>query len=84
MLTADNLETIRKFYRLHQSDIASLLGVTQSYIAHIENGYRPLTPNMRSRLAFNLDLTPEKLTSILQADAEYKRRQAELGAGDHY
>ena len=78
MLIADNLQTIRKFYRMSQSQLATMLNVGQPYIALIENGSRPLTNSLRERTMQALELTPSKLQSILDLDAEYKRKQSEI------
>lgn len=78
MLNADNLRTVRKFYRMSQSQFATMLNVGQPYIALIENGSRPLTNSLRERTMQALELTPSKLQSILDLDAEFKRKQAEI------
>ena len=72
MLTASNIRTVREFVGLHQSQLAEMLGVGQSYIAMIEGGRRPLTDGLRARMMQALDLTPEKVSAIISAQQAYE------------
>ena len=44
------LSDMRRLAGMKQRELASLLGVTQSYMSHIEVGRRPITPEMLARL----------------------------------
>lgn len=79
ILNATNFNTIRRFYGLTQEKTAALLGVHQTYIAHIEKNRVPLTRSIAAKLTQAFDLTPEKIDAIVEADAAHKRLQALLG-----
>lgn len=72
MLNADNYAAVRKFHGMGQRQLATTLGVSQSYIAQVESGSRPLSENLRARTIQALALTPEKLAPIIAAQEEYE------------
>lgn len=74
------LEAVRKFHRLSQTEIAALLNVSQSYIAHLESGNKPVTQSISDRIMNVLELTPDKLAMILAAHEAYKATQQALEA----
>ena len=71
-LNASNLHTIRTFHGLHQSELADLLGVGQSYVAMIESGSRPFTEDLRSRTLQALGLSHEEVSKIIAIQAGYE------------
>lgn len=78
MLKASNLRIVREFYGLHQSHLAEMLGVDRSYIAHIEGGQRPLTDALQARTMQALQLTPDKLDTLLGATQAYEDARQSL------
>ena len=77
-MNGQTIATVRKFYRLQQAQLGELLNVSQSYIAHIEGGSKPVTQSISNRIKVALELTTDKLQAIIAADAEYKRMQGEI------
>lgn len=77
MLNANNLRTVRQFLDLYQSQLADMIGVDRSYIAHIEGGYKPFTASLQARTMHALKLTHDKVTAIVAAQQAYEdARQA--------
>lgn len=71
-----SLTEVRIILEISQSELAEVLGVTQSYIAHIESGKRPLSDKLRERLFDKLEITADKLEAInkaLEAQEEVRR-----------
>src|SRR5581483_5859451 len=69
-LDPERLRAARVDARLTQQEAASRLGVSQAYLALLENGRRPVTPRLLARLAtvYNLGPTALPLDSDLPRD----------------
>lgn len=55
---------IRKTYRLSMKQMAEILGISYSYVNHIEKGREPLRYEIKQKLIKRFNLTPEKLDEI--------------------
>lgn len=55
---------IRKVHRLTTTELAELLGYSQTYISAIDRGVEPVTDNVDNRLKIALDLDTLKLREI--------------------
>ena len=55
---------IRKVHRLTTTELAELLGYSQTYISAIERGVEPVTDNVQERLKTVLKLDTLKLREI--------------------
>jgi transcriptional regulator with XRE-family HTH domain len=64
MLTGKILKIIRVNREIPQKELARLLGVNQSYIAQLENGQKPITRKLDSKLKEVLNLTEENLIEL--------------------
>lgn len=76
MMNASNLQTLRTFHNLHQSELAAMLGVGQSYVAMVERGSRPFTDDLRSRTLAALNLSHEEVAEIIAIQADYEAARA--------
>ena len=65
-LSASDLKEIRKYFAINQSQLAQKLGVTQSYIAHMERNAAPVP----IFIADKLGITPELLEEMKRSNAE--------------
>lgn len=77
-MNGQTIATIRKFYALHQSQLAEMLNVSQSYIAHLESGNKAVSKSISERISKVLELTPDKLAMILAAHEAYEATQQAL------
>ncbi len=68
-LTAKDLEDIRNYYAISQSQLAEKLGISQSYVAHMERNARPIP----AYVADKLEITPERLEAIRSAAYEREK-----------
>ena len=59
----------RAVLRMTQTELARRIGVTRSYISMLENGERPLTEELRQKIAAALDCKPEFLLRQLESAA---------------
>lgn len=57
----------RAMLRMSQARLAKAVGVDQSYISLIEHGARPLTDELRKKIAAVLGCKPEELARWPQA-----------------
>ncbi len=57
----------RAMLRMSQARLAKTVGVDQSYISLIEHGERPLTDELRKKIAAALGCNPEELARWPQA-----------------
>lgn len=55
---------IRRVYQLTTTELAELLGYSQTYISSIDRGVEPVTDNVQERLKEKLDLNTLKLREI--------------------
>lgn len=55
---------IRKVHRLTTTELAELLGYSQTYISAIDRGVEPVTDNVNKRIKDVLDLDTLKLREI--------------------
>lgn len=60
----DTFYKIRKVHQLTTTELAELLGYSQTYISSIERGVEPVTDNVVNRLKIALDLDALKLREI--------------------
>ena len=74
----EQLRMVRKGYQMRQEQIAQRIGVSKSYIGHIENGERKLSKELAENIAAALELTPTKFEAIEVADKAYKAMQLKL------
>lgn len=58
LLSRDLVRFIRQTNRLSQREFASRIGVSNSYIALVENGIKPVTANLSKKIAkeFGIDV----------------------------
>jgi transcriptional regulator with XRE-family HTH domain len=54
-----NLKNIRKTKKITVSDLASQVGISQSYLSHIENGRRPISEELADKIAKVLQVNPD-------------------------
>ena len=73
MLNENNLRMIRTFYGLNQRELAEKVGVSQSYITHVEIGSRNISDNLRSSIIEALGLTEQKVEQIAEYEAARER-----------
>ena len=59
----------RAVLRMTQTELARRIGVTRSYISMLENGERPLTEELRQKIAAALGCKPEFLLRQLESAA---------------
>lgn len=59
------VKKLRLVYRLSLAEMAALLGVSESHLWRVEKGERPINETMRRRCVEELELTPDKLTRLL-------------------
>lgn len=59
----------RAMLRMTQRKLAQAAGINQSYISLIENGERPLTDDLREKIATALQCSPEDLQKWAQIAA---------------
>jgi len=57
----------RAMLKMTQGRLARAAGVNQSYISLIENGERPLTDDLREKIAVALKCKPEELSKWSEA-----------------
>lgn len=76
MINSDNFATIRTFHGMSQRDLASLLHVSQPYLAQVEGGARPLSDNLRHKTMQALGLTPATVSEITAIQAGYEAARA--------
>ena len=57
----------RAILKMNQSELARRIGVTRNYISMIETGERPLTDELRQKIAAALGCKPEEITRWPQA-----------------
>jgi len=63
-IQADDLYRIRDFFKLTQSELAIICGVSEAYINMIERNKRAFTDTVKLRLIERLELTGQKLALI--------------------
>jgi transcriptional regulator with XRE-family HTH domain len=61
MLTGKLLKIIRVNRELPQKELATMLGVHQSYITQMETGKKPITRNMDKKIKEALNLSEENI-----------------------
>ncbi len=80
--TGERVRALRTARGVAQADLAATLGVSKSYLSHIEAGRRPLPGPMRQRVAEALGVDVEQLESgippALHEDLELKLAFGEL------
>lgn len=74
-LTKEDLRIIRRVYDLTMTDIANILGVSQTYIFRIENNYDALSDNMKSKLIEAFKLDEYKLAEIRHVNKQYRYKE---------
>jgi transcriptional regulator with XRE-family HTH domain len=67
LLTATTLVRLRKLFGYKQSELAEMVGVTDSYISKIERGQKPMPIDLSRKLERELDIT-DATRRILQSD----------------
>jgi len=60
----ERFHKIRKVYDLTTTELAGLLGYSQTYISAIDRGVEPVTDNVRDRLVKTLKLDSIKMREI--------------------
>ena len=63
------VRTLRTASGISQADLAASVGVSKSYLSHIEAGRRPISATLAQRLAETLGIDVEQLTTGTPADA---------------
>lgn len=65
-MTSPDMLTLRKRLGLNQSEFAALLGISKTYVAHVETGIKPPPTRATGRLLAVLDVpgVVEKLRSL--------------------
>ena len=63
------VRTLRTANGISQADLAASVGVSKSYLSHIEAGRRPISAALAQRLAQTLGIDVEQLTTGTPADA---------------
>lgn len=63
-ITNKQFHKIRKVYQLTTTELANILGYSQSYISDIDRGVEPVTDNVVRRLRDKLGLDEIKLREI--------------------
>ena len=63
------VRTLRTANGISQADLAASVGVSKSYLSHIEAGRRPISAALAQRLAQSLGIDLEQLTTGTPADA---------------
>jgi transcriptional regulator with XRE-family HTH domain len=80
--TGERVRALRTARGIAQADLAATLGVSKSYLSHIEAGRRPIPGPMLQRVASALEVEVEQLESGIPAglyeDVELKLAFAEL------
>jgi len=71
MLNPETLRIVRKTCGATQERLGKLLGVTGQYIAMIERGKRPLTPQLERRIRRALNLDDDRLAEIIEIYNRY-------------
>jgi tetratricopeptide (TPR) repeat protein len=66
--SGDRIRALRTARGIAQADLAATVGVSKSYLSHIEAGRRPITPALLSKLAEALDVEIVQLESGTPAD----------------
>ncbi len=57
----ENLKKLRKNRDLTVTELAIAVGISQSYMSHLENGQRPLTEKLVADLSKALGVSPEEI-----------------------
>lgn len=70
-ITREDLVTIRKLHGLNQNELGRIIGVRQSAVAKLENGYSNLSEMAKNRITEHFDLTPGKLLMIRGIYSEF-------------
>ncbi|MGM7724381.1 helix-turn-helix domain-containing protein [Metabacillus sp. Hm71] len=78
MLKADDLPIIRDFYNLTTNRLADICNLSQSYVAMIENGHRPITINVERRIIDQLGLNADIIDKIRKAAEEYEKLKRDI------
>ncbi len=80
--TGERVRALRTARGIAQADLAATLGVSKSYLSHIEAGRRPIPSRMLERVAAALEVDVEQLESGIPAglheDLELRLAFAEL------
>lgn len=63
----------RKVYRLTLTEMASLLGISESYLCRIEKQERRVTDRIRKSLIEEFELTPDKLERVTRVYMEFSK-----------
>ena len=63
------VRTLRTASGISQADLAASVGVSKSYLSHIEAGRRPISATLAQRLAETLGIDVQQLTTGTPADA---------------
>jgi transcriptional regulator with XRE-family HTH domain len=61
MISNSNIAHFRKAQGMTVSELAKSIGISQSYLSHIENGRRPLTEKLVADLSRVLNVPPEEI-----------------------
>ena len=68
----EQFHKIRKVHQLTTTELAELLGYSQTYISSIDRGVEPVTDNVVRRLREKLELDETKLREIELIYEKYK------------
>jgi len=60
----ERFRKIRKVYQLTTTELAEILGYSQTYVSAIDRGIEPVSDNVKDRLIQALNLNPIKLREI--------------------
>lgn len=69
-LNGEQLFKIRKVFRLSCEEMGALMNVSGRFVSYVERGQRDLPTTRTAMLTRELDLTPEKVTRLLDIYAE--------------
>jgi transcriptional regulator with XRE-family HTH domain len=72
--TGERIRQLRIARGMAQADLAEQIGVSKSYLSHIEAGRRPVGDEMRQQIAAALDVCPEQLQDGVPADKKEELR----------
>ena len=81
LMSAGDVEKIRKHYRLSYKAFSDLTGLSPSLIYHIEKGERALTSHSAEIIVNKFNLNLEKINAIQQEARKLEREKADLFAG---
>ncbi|XEC93394.1 helix-turn-helix transcriptional regulator [Paenibacillus tarimensis] len=77
-MNGSTIRIIRAMYGLTQTELGERLGVSDVYIAYMENGKRRVTDAIETRIRSELELTDEQIRELFELSRSV-RRTAILG-----